>query len=255
MMNKNTFIILIIFLILKMNMNNGNNSMSHQHGPPPPSTQSYFSRFMNSTKDAANKVMSKEWRDQNINKHYVMMGFGVVFLLISLIAFMMISGVQTGSSDNGSSGSTVQASTGGSEDGEINPTTEVVAEFLAILFLVIGMFLLVRAWTLSNASSKLIEGGDALGAWILNGGKNSSPEVKKDLETAMLNQIAQNNSDLITKTIIEPVVRNLVNHERLVVQNTKRQDQEEFERKKNNENMMRKNMMGGKNMTSGEESN
>jgi hypothetical protein len=111
------------------------------------------------------------------NKRTIIMVIGVILILIALIGFIMISGVQTGSSDNiGVSGSIVRSSTGGSEDGEINPTTEVVAEFFCIFFLIFGVAMVVYVAVNNNIQEKLFKSGKTFYAALLVSGKKDITE-------------------------------------------------------------------------------
>lgn len=150
------------------------------------SISGFFNKAYNYTKKSAGNVFTKEWREKNINKHYVMWFFGIICLLIGLIGFILISGAQTGSSDTAGCGCLVKACTGGSEDGEINVTTEVVSEFLSIILLVVGLGMCVYSWTLSDISTKLINAGKYSAALAINASKNVMPNAKKEAEMADL---------------------------------------------------------------------
>lgn len=163
------------------------------------STSGYFSKCYNYTKNTAKNVFTKEWREKNINKHYVMWFFGIICLLIGLIGFILISGAQTGSSDTAGCGCLVKACTGGSEDGEINVTTEVVSEFLAILFLVVGLGLCVYAWALSDISTKLMNAGQYTAALTINAAKGMMPNAKKEAEMADLSNEMKDNPGFFQK--------------------------------------------------------
>lgn len=162
-------------------------------------TSSYFSKMTAYVSNASKNVFSKEWSDKNINKHYVMWVFGIIFLLIGLIGFILISGAQTGSSDTAGSGCLVKLCTGGSEDGNINVTTEVVSEFFAIIFLIIGLGMCVYAWTLSDISTQLINAGQYSAALAFNSAKNLSSNTKKEAELADLKTDLTKNQGLFQK--------------------------------------------------------
>lgn len=138
------------------------------------------------------------------NKRTIIMVVGVLLIIIALIGFIMISGVQTGSSDNiGVSGSIVRSSTGGSEDGEINPTTEVVAEFFCICFLIFGVAMVVYVGVNNKIQEKLFKSGKTFYAALLVSGKK---EIPKSAEDAALAADVQKSAEEIGKiTGVAPV--------------------------------------------------
>lgn len=88
---------------------------------------------------------SAEFFARYLNKHHVMLFFGIIILLIGLVGYLLISGAQSGSCDTEFSGGLVKSSTGNDNDGNtINTATEVVAEVFCIIFIIIGVGLCVN---------------------------------------------------------------------------------------------------------------
>lgn len=138
-----------------------------------------------------------------INKHTWMLVIGVIFLILAVLGFFSICGAQTGSCTTSGIGSAVESSTGG--DGNLNPTTEVVGEFLVFLLLGISVGLLTYVWTMSNVSKKLLDGANGnmyAGAALLINGKGA-------IDVNTLTQIEKNEMMyLTTKFGISPDVLN-----------------------------------------------
>lgn len=113
------------------------------------------------------------------NEHNVMMFFAIVFLIIAFIWLIGLSGTQTGSCNASGFGSIVLSSQ--DEDGNTNPTYEVIAEFFIALFLIIGVAMLTYILTTKNNAKKLVDQEQYYAAMIINGNKDLS---KEDLDKA-----------------------------------------------------------------------
>lgn len=190
-------------------MSSGQTNNLTNNAPPAPvnsavveqKKQSYMKQLYNSTAKTVSKWGDAGTEKMYKNSHNIMMAFGIILLLIAIIGFFVISGVQTGSSDNTSSGSMVTSSTGGQEDGEINPTAEVISEFLVVCFLIIGVGLVVYAWTISNVQSNLFKNGAYRAALWVAGKKDTSEEVKKEASEAEIIKMFHENPDIANKVI------------------------------------------------------
>lgn len=183
-------------------------NISVNNAPPPVNPaaveqkkQSYMRQLYNSTAKTVAKWGEASTEKMYKNTHNIMMIFGIIFFLIALIGFFVISGVQTGSSDNTSSGSMVTSSTGGQQDGEINPTAEVISEFLCILFLIIGIAMIVYAWTISSVQSNLFKEGAYRAALAIAGKTDVSEQVKKEATEAEVAKMIKDNPDVAAKLL------------------------------------------------------
>ena len=136
----------------------------------------------------ATKALSSAYSAaKNINGHTIMLIIGFICLIIALVGFFSLCGVQTGTCETSGVGSLVVSSTGGSEDGTINPTTEVVAEFLIIMFTVIGVAMLAYVWTITRVTKKLLlDNKYPAAAILINGVKNID---EKDIKTAEMQEM------------------------------------------------------------------
>lgn len=119
-----------------------------------------------------------------MNGHTVMLVFAVILLFISFIWLVGLSGVQTGSSNTSGFGSIVLSSQ--IDDGTVNPTYEVVAEFFIILFTIMGVAMLTYVLTIKRAASKLIDEKQLKAALIVNGSKNVSSDINQEATAAQL---------------------------------------------------------------------
>lgn len=121
-----------------------------------------------------------------LNTHNVMFGFAIMFLIIAIVGLISLSGVQTGSSNTSGCGSAIQSSTGGQQDGQINPTAEVVAEFFIVLFTVLGVAMITYVMTIKGAAKKLVEANQNYAAILINGNKGISEDDIKSAEKDQL---------------------------------------------------------------------
>ena len=121
-----------------------------------------------------------------LNTHNVMFGFAIMFLIIAIVGLISLSGVQTGSSNTSGCGSAIQSSTGGQQDGQINPTAEVVAEFFIVLFTVLGVAMITYVMTIKGAAKKLVEANQNYAAILINGNKGISEQDIKGAEKEQL---------------------------------------------------------------------
>lgn len=138
----------------------------------------------------------------NMNGHNVMLVIAVIILLIAFVWLIGLSGVQTGSSTTSGFGSIVLSSQ--LDDGTVNPTYEVVAEFFIALFLIIGVGMLAYVLTVKRVANKLIDEHEYYSALVVNGKK----DVSKDLRDESLKQQAQNEITLLglpTTTIADGI--------------------------------------------------
>lgn len=114
-----------------------------------------------------------------INSHTLLIFFGVIFILMAFITFFTLCGYQTGTCDTSGTGSMV-TSCFESSDGKSNTSSEVVAEFLIMLFTLIGVGMLTYVWTITSASKKLLAEKQTAAALIING----KDVTERDLKTA-----------------------------------------------------------------------
>jgi hypothetical protein len=110
-----------------------------------------------------------------LNNHNIMMFFAVLFLIIAFVWLIGLSGVQTGSSTASGFGSIFASSL--TDVGTTNPTYEVVAEFFIAMFLILGIAMFTYVVTVKKSAQKLIEKGDIVGAFYVNGGKEITPDA------------------------------------------------------------------------------
>lgn len=128
-----------------------------------------------------------------VTQYHFMLFIGIVLLLIGIVGYLLISGTQLGSSNTEFSGGLVKSSTNSENDGEINHTTEVIAELFAIIFLIVGLFLIVRSVTLGNVTDILKKYKQYQGLLILNDSISSDSEIMKEAQMAELaNKIKEN---------------------------------------------------------------
>lgn len=126
-----------------------------------------------------------------MNAHTGMLIAAIILIVISFIWLVGLSGVQTGSSTTSGFGSIVMSSE--IDDGTVNPTYEVVAEFFIFLFLVIGVGMLAYVLTTTRAATKLLKNGQYHAALIVNGNK----DVNKDTLTDAQKEQIQSNITLL----------------------------------------------------------
>lgn len=132
---------------------------------------------------------SLEFFARNINKHHVMLFFGIFFFLIGLIGYFIISGAQLGSCDTEYSGAFVKSSTGNDNDGDtINTTTEVIAELICIIFLIIGTMLIAYAMTLMRTNDLLKRYKQFKAILVLNKANETDSRKMKEAEIAQLTE-------------------------------------------------------------------
>lgn len=130
---------------------------------------------------------SLEFFARNINKHHVMLFFGIFFFLIGVIGYFIISGAQLGSCNTEYSGAFVKSSTSNDNDNsEINTTTEIVAELFCVLFLLIGTILVVYAMTLMKTNDLLQRYKQFKAILILNKSNETDSKVMKEAEIAQI---------------------------------------------------------------------
>lgn len=118
------------------------------------------------------------------NQHMVLMVFAVIFILIALVGLIALWGAQTGSSNTSGVGSLVMSST--AEDGTMTPTTEVVAEFLIVMFTVLGVAMLAYVMTVDRCVKKLMTKDQIYAAILVAGSKNLTDEEAKNAEKDQL---------------------------------------------------------------------
>lgn len=127
---------------------------------------------------------NSESRTKLMDSHKCMLGFAILFLFLALFGALALSGAQTGSCYTSGLGSAIRSSTGGQEDGQPNPTAEVIAEFFIFLLLCIGVAMVTFIFTTKRAAGKLIDAGEPRAALIVDGKKDISKEAidqaKKD---------------------------------------------------------------------------
>lgn len=125
------------------------------------------------------------------NQHMVVLIFGIIFVIIALVGLFALWGAQTGSSQASGIGSLVMSST--SEDGEMSATTEVLSEFLIIMFTVLGIAMLTYVWVVDRNVKKLVDNGQVYGAILVSGNKKVTPEMT---EAAKKDQLKEDIKDL-----------------------------------------------------------
>jgi hypothetical protein len=131
------------------------------------------------------------WYNKNINKHHVMLFIGIICLLIGFIGYLVISGTQAGwcNTNGEGSGCFVKWITSNEDsNGTLNTTTEVVAEFFAIMFIVVGVVLTTYALTLTNLSKTLLSYKQYQALLLLNKAKDADEKAMTDAEYADLAQ-------------------------------------------------------------------
>lgn len=127
-------------------------------------------------------------RTKFMNSHKLMLFFAIIFIIIALVGLIALSGAQTGSSNTSGSGSMIKSSTGGEENGQINPTSEVVAEFFIIMFTILGVAMLTYVYTIKKSSSKLFD-ADMPYAALVVGGKKIEEISQEDIDSAKKDQL------------------------------------------------------------------
>lgn len=154
----------------------------------------------------------QNWYKKNINNYHFMLVFGIIFLLIGLIGYFVISGTQAGwcNQDGEGSGCFVQwitSNQGG--DGTLNTTTEVVAEFFAIMFIIVGVFLTVYSVAHTNISNTLLNYKQYQALLLLNKSKYSDDDAISEAECADLAQKMKDDPPTFLKLLSMNVNNNL----------------------------------------------
>lgn len=124
-----------------------------------------------------------------LNAHNIMLAFAIIFLFIALVGLIALSGAQTGSSETSGVGSLVVSSTGGQQNGEINPTAEVISEFFIILFTILGVAMLTYVVITKKHATDLLNKGQLYAAMIINGNKSISESDLKDAKVDELKKL------------------------------------------------------------------
>lgn len=124
------------------------------------------------------------------NRHIVLIVFGIIFMFLAIVGYIALCGAQTGSSETSGLGSFVAAS-GGSEDGTLSPTTEVVTEFLLLLFTILGVLMLTYVFTIKHAASNLVNKNQYQAALIVNGNKEVNKDILKKAEDQDLQELVK----------------------------------------------------------------
>lgn len=117
-----------------------------------------------------------------LNNHNAFLIFGIIFLILAFLGLLALSGAQTGSSTTSGIGSLVISSTGGQVNGEVNPTAEVVGEFLIVLLLILGVMMITYVYTIKKAATKLVDANQLYAAVVINGNNSISSEQGKKLK-------------------------------------------------------------------------
>lgn len=144
-------------------------------------------------------VDGPKWTLEKIKTFNWVFWIGFLLLVLALAGFITISGAQTGSSQTSGLGSMVISSTNPNGT-DMNPTTEVVGEFLCILLLVFGVSMITYSWTTSKIQKELIETGNYVSALVVNGGKYGAQTIK-DASNATLAYLINKNKDLVAKIV------------------------------------------------------
>jgi hypothetical protein len=166
---------------------------------PPPGTIAVQPTSFNFTAGATNLYNKGNDRRKSINGHTYIIIFAIIFLIIAFVGALVLSGTQTGCIETAGCGSLIRSSTGGEVDGEINPTSEVIAEFLIIFFLVLGVGMAAYAWTMSRVTSKLIDDYPAA-ALVINGKKESKGEIDEARKGEFDKDLSELNPNNLTPT-------------------------------------------------------
>ena len=124
-----------------------------------------------------------------INGHTILIVFAVIFLIIAFLGLIALSGAQTGSSNTSGIGSLVISSTNGDPDGTVNPTTEVVGEFLIVVLIVLGVAMLTYALTMRKSVGHLLEKKQVYAALIIDGNKKVDEKDIKEIEGEQLDYL------------------------------------------------------------------
>lgn len=146
-----------------------------------------MSSYSQKAKDYGNKAYDAAFK----NKHLIVMIFGIIFIIIAIVGLIALWGAQTGSSQSSGIGSLVLSST--SDDGTMNSTTEVVAEFLIVMFTILGIGMLTYVWVVDKNVKTLVNNGQTYGAILVAGNKKITPEMA---EEAKKDQLKVDISDL-----------------------------------------------------------
>lgn len=145
---------------------------------------------------------SLEFFARNINKHHVMLFFGIFFFLIGMIGYFIISGAQLGSCNTEYSGAFVKSSTGNDNEGDtINTTTEVIAELFCIIFLIIGTMLIAYAMTLMRTNDLLKRYRQFKAILVLNKANETDSQKMKEAEIAQLSDHIKNDPPTFKRLI------------------------------------------------------
>lgn len=138
------------------------------------------SSYSQKAKDYGNKAYDSAFK----NQHLIVMIFGIIFIVFAFLGLIALWGYQTGSSETSGLGSMVVSSTG--EDGEPSTTSEVVAEFLIVLFTILGIGMLTYVWVVDRNVKTLVNNGQVYGAILVAGNKKITPEMAEDAKKDQL---------------------------------------------------------------------
>lgn len=125
--------------------------------------------------------------------HFPMLIFGVIFLILAFFGAIALSGAQTGSCYTSGLGSAIRSSTGGEEDGNPNPTAEVLAEFFIFILLAAGVAMVTYVMVVKKKAGQLLDAGQTKAALIVNGNKKLD---KEDIDAAQKDQLMHSLKDL-----------------------------------------------------------
>lgn len=177
------------------------------------------------------KEMGKKSYDYaaGLNRHTWMIVVSIILLFVGLIGFISLCGAQTGSSETAGCGSLVASSTGDDGEGDIDPTTEVVAEFLIVLFFVLGIGLLTYAWTITSVSKKLINEGFTSAALNINKNGNVSSDELDEAKKDEFNNLA-NELGFSAKNVKKSVEEKYNSGKKYLNDRREKQEDEEYEK-------------------------
>lgn len=138
---------------------------------------------------SGNSGTSTDYKNK-LNNHTLMICFAVFFIIFAFICLLALWGAQTGSCETSGLGSALRSSQ--DDTGEISATSEVIAEFMIVLFTVIGVGMLTWALCIKHNSSKLVAEKEYKAALLINSSKNVTAD---DIAAATKDQMEKDAAD------------------------------------------------------------
>lgn len=128
---------------------------------------------------------------QYVSSYHVILIIGLILFLTGVIGYFIISGAQTGSCNTENSGCFVKWITSNQDSDNSNTSTQIVAEFFCISFLLIGTMMLVYGYV-NRDVNRILKQKKQLNALLLLNGVDDDEILEDSVKQAILNVIESN---------------------------------------------------------------